>query len=674
MRTSIFAFRNMAIIALTCIAATGRCDTHITLVQINATAKAIVVVPDHAEAIAKYAAEEFVWHVEQATGTRLSIVREADIDDTDLARVYIGATKAAAKAGIDVNTLPPEACVLRFVEGNLFIAGKDGPGDPLSAGHTHSGTLWGVYEVLEYGLGVRWLWPGELGIHIPKQESLKLADINQTIFPHYIQRQIRAGLGPQGFVLADKRLAFTKKQREQYAHDQNVFLRRHRMGKSPNTFFSEPRHGSGHAFGGWWQRYGKQHPEWFQQLPNGQRGPGNPDKPHQTSMCVSNKELQRKVVELWAEDREKRPGQPLGLGIGESDGSAMCQCAKCLAWDGDAFDIENLPAGLERSFLPVQASTRYARFAKEIHALASKIDPDVKVHYFAYLNYFWAPDEDVKLHKNIIIGFVPWFRWAGWFPRTEQEDAWIKQQWMGWQRTGASVFYRPNWFLEGYTMPHVFMHQFADTYHFYHNHGMIGTDFDLLQGMWAAQGPNLYMLARIQVRPEMPIDELLEEYYGAFGPAAETVRKYFNYWEKYALNNRARVANSIQSRQDGRFRRYAHYTRVTDELFPPEVFNPAMNLLDQARDACDASADPTYTARVEFLREGLEHSLQCVKTAAIVNDPQASPADRGRALSRLATYRRSLKNLNIANMDRAGIIETDSWKDVDGFAQPWPGQ
>ncbi len=49
---------------------------------------------------------------------------------------------------------------------------------------------------------------------------------------------------------------------------------------------------------------------------------------------------------------------------------------------------------------------------------------------------------------------------------------------------------------------------------------MTGTDFDSLQGQWAAQRPNLYLLSRIHVRPEMPVDGILDEYYAAFGPAS----------------------------------------------------------------------------------------------------------------------------------------------------------
>lgn len=630
---------------------------------------ATIVVPDAAPAITAYAAEEFANHVEKATGTRLAVVKESAAPAAG-ARVYIGPTKAGAEVGIEVASLPSETFVLRTLNGNLFIAAADGPGDPLSTGTTEAGALWGVYEILERELGVRWLWPGELGTIIPKRASLSIRELNETIPPRFQQRNIRPGLGLRGFIEAEARLAFTPEQRAIYAKEQNVFLRRHRIGQSAGTYFARPKLGSGHSFEGWWEKYGAEHPEWFQQLPDGRRGPEDPAKPKKVTMCVSNPELAKKVVALWAEARAQHPGEPLGLGIGESDDSAMCQCAECLAWDGPKPDFTTLPAGLERSYTPVQAGTRYARFAQRVYELASAIDPDVQVHYYAYLNYFWAP-ENLTLNKNIFIGFVPWFRWAGWLPRTAEEQEWIKQQWLGWQKTGASVYYRPNWFLDGYSMPLAYMHQFADAFQFYNANGMIGTDFDSLVGQWAAQGPNLYTLARIHVRPEAPIESLLDEYYGAFGPAEAAVRKYFGYWEDYAIKNSPRAAKAIQSRRDGNFRRYALYAQAADELYPPEVFTPAFAMLDEAEVACRNNAEPAFAARVAFLREGLTHALRCVETATVMNDPNSTEETRGAALTRLVAYRHAVEHLGIANMDRAAGIETDSWKDVPGFRDAW---
>ena len=347
------------------------------------TAGACVVLPDDPERIAVYAADEFVWHVEKATGVRLPIERESGIESTGLACVFIGTTQQAARAGIDVDTLAPEACVLRTDGPDLYIAGKDGPGDPLSVGTTHSGTLWGVYEILERTLGVRWLWPGELGTYVPRTSTAHVTSLDETIAPRFIQRNLRPIISPNSPGRADERLAFSPAERARYAHEQTVYLRRHRMGRSEGTYYSQRRSGGGHAFHGWYERYGEEHPDWFQMLPDGRRAPEDPARPDKVTMCVSNPELHREVIKLWQEERAKHPGVPVNISISENDRSAKCQCPTCLSWDGPAPDLDSLPPGLERSFTPVQAGTRYARFAKEIHTLASAIDPDVKVNYYA---------------------------------------------------------------------------------------------------------------------------------------------------------------------------------------------------------------------------------------------------------------------------------------------------
>lgn len=629
---------------------------------------AAIVIPGAAHPIATYAAEEFALHVEKASGARLPILVESDAVVEGPA-VYIGATRAAANAGLDVAALPGEGAYLKRIGAALYIAGADGPGDALSTGNVHSGTLWGVYEALERITNVRWLWPGDLGTFVPEASSLEVPAFDEVVAPRFTQRQLRPSINPNDPRGADERLAFSPEARQAYAHDQTVFLRRHRMGTAPDTFHSERSFGSGHAFEGWWEKYGENHPEWFHLLPDGKRGPADPNRPHKVSMCVSNPELAREVVARWQEERAKNPGVPLNIGIGENDDSAHCQCAECVAWDGPKPDPAVLPAGLERSFEPVQAGRRYALFAKRVHELAAAIDPDVQVHYYAYLNYFWAPS-DVTLHPNIVIGFVPWFRWAGWFPRSEAEHQWIKDQWIGWQKTGVTAYYRPNWFLDGYTMPHLYTRQFADAFQFYARNGMDATDFDSLQGMWAAQGPLLYTLARLHTRPDADLNAVLDEFYGAYGPAGEAMRAYFGHWEAYSAANRENAANAIRSRDGGVFRRYANYARAADELYPPSVFEPAFALLDAA-DAAATGADPQFAARIAFHREGLRHAQACIEAAAVMNDESAAPAARAAALQRLAAYRRSVESMGIANMDRAGLIETQSWGAYPGFKEPW---
>ena len=169
--------------------------------------------------------------------------------------VYVGATDAAAQAGIDVAALAFEETVLRTEGNTLLIVGQDEDGEPL-ANDTNAGTLWGVYELIERELGVIWMWPGELGTHVPQAAEVVIEDTDERFEPWLLQRNVRHGILTRGEPVTPR---FSVDGRHAYAYDQNVFLRRHRMGRNHQLRY-------GHAFNPWWDLYGEEHPEWFSSL------------------------------------------------------------------------------------------------------------------------------------------------------------------------------------------------------------------------------------------------------------------------------------------------------------------------------------------------------------------------------------------------------------------------
>ena len=96
---------------------------------------------------------------------------------------------------------------------SLYIAGRDGGGDPLDR-DTSAGTLFGVYEWLQRDLGVRWLWPGELGTFVPRTESVAAREVDDTVAPALVQRHVRHGLE---FTSEHPALGFTSKAAADYA-------------------------------------------------------------------------------------------------------------------------------------------------------------------------------------------------------------------------------------------------------------------------------------------------------------------------------------------------------------------------------------------------------------------------------------------------------------------------
>ncbi|MBL9114035.1 MAG: DUF4838 domain-containing protein [Verrucomicrobiaceae bacterium] len=607
----------------------------VTLVR-DGKAQAVIVTPEKPTRVVSYAAAELARHVEKACGVKLEIVSESTAKSGP--RIFIGPCR---ESGVDTEKLAPESCVLRVTDAAVFIAGNDGGGDPLDT-DTRAGTLWGVYEWLERDLGVRWLWPGELGTHVPKTVTIIAKSRDETIEPRFFRRHIRPGLG---FESEHPALGFTKQAAEQFAKEQSVFMRRHRMGRSYPVSY-------GHAFTDWWEKDGKEHPEWFQMLDGGKRGPKKKDG--RFSMCVSNAELQREIVKRWTEKRGAGNTNSCFINACENDILGLCACENCRALDGPA------PADYLTYYPPTSkmagsrfVSDRYAQFWLGIQKQAPA---GATVVGYAYFNYFSAPTSGIKLNSNILIGYCPS---AGWFPRSEAEHAWMKQQWTGWRETGARLFMRTNHLLDGYCMPFLFTRQFTDEFHHAVKHGMVATDYDSLTGHWATQGPCLYTAFRLHTRPEASADELLAEYCAAFGKAAPQVRLYFDHWEAYTTQSREKLATTMETLQTSRWRNWA---KAAHAIYPPECFKAPEKMLEAAAKA--VADDAEAAARVKFLQLGLQHAKLCARVSAQLTlaDSTASNEEIKRILGELLAFRRAHERSGISNFNHLAWVEDLSWK------------
>ncbi len=649
-----FAFRYLARIlpALLFSAATTALAAGTAALEIvkDGKANAVIVTPKRANKTVDYAAHELVYHIQKATGVSLAVQKEGSVSSSGV-RIYLGDTEAARRAGMEGRKLPAETFVLRTHANALYIVGKDADdksGDKTPAYNNFSasaGTLFGVYEWLDRDLGVRWLWPGELGTFVPKARTVVVKSINETISPRFFQRHARPGIG---YKISHQSLGFTPKAGDEYAKEQSIFLRRNRMGRSQPMNYR-------HAFTDWWEQYGEKHPEWFQ-LVNGKRGPIKPGDRY--AMCVSNVELQKKIVELWKE-RGGAKSQSLYSFINavENDYLGSCECDDCRAWDGpQPPDRDKFYAPNFKVYGTHFMSDRYARFALAIQQLAAKENPNATVIGYVYFNYFQAPTSDVKLNPNVLLGFCPS---AGWYPRGDDEHQWYKDQWDGWIKTGARLFVRHNYFLDGYSMPYIFARQFADDFQYQAKNGMFGTDFDSLTGQWATQGTTLYLLMRLHTHPEASVDELLAEYYSGFGPAADQVKAYFDHWEKYTMENRKHINDVFYDRIAIRWRTWA---KAAHRVFPEECFAAGEALLAKAELA--AKADPESAARVAFLRTGLTHAKLCSKVAALLTtaDPASTPERGKAALEELLRFRRAHEREWFSNLAHSAWVEDLSWK------------
>ena len=615
------------------------------------TARATIVIPERPLPVVTLAAEELNYHLERATGTTLAIVRESQAP-AEGNLVVLGACEMTRAAGIDVAGFEPNAWTLKLRGRRLFLAGDDSDGPAawiLHNNRTRVGTLFAVYRFVEKQLDVLWLWPGDLGTVVPLTEDVSVSKWDETAKPSFIHTRWRDG----GQMIAGTAGWSSSKARSRFISEQGKWLRRHRFAMGRNMDMA-------HAFTRWWERYAESHPEYFNLLPDGTRR-SDPSyhggSPRLISMSVGNPAFQAAVVEHWLETRT--PAKPW-IDCSENDTPGKCLCEHCLALDvpdptlgfpwaervqraRTAFEAGNRDWVKQLGSL----SDRYARYYLSVLRLAQAHDPEVVVMGYAYANYV-EPPRNTILDSHVVIGLVP----PMYHPWTEEKRKRNRQRWLGWAKTGARLFLRPNWMLDGHNMPLFFARKLGEDFRFFANQGMIGTDFDSLTGQYAVQGPNLYMLARLQTHPEKRSEEVLREYMSGFGPAEQTVSEYFAYLENVADTS---PRDPIEGLHWGTFYREAHV------IFTPDVMARAKALLERAAEA--ALGDALAERRVNFLQKGLTNAeLTLAVQRAYTHHREHGDLEGYReAMDALDAFRRSAEADMIGNLCFLEKREAATW-------------
>ena len=621
-------------------------------VVVDGKARSEIVISDTPSPVAKYAADELQKHVQLATGVKLEIVPEKLATNQVLGKIFVGPCAAAENAGIHTNDLSLNSYRIKITPDKMFLAGHDGDDSPLSNDRKPMGTLFAVYEWLDTQVGARWLWPGDLGTFVPRTNRLVSGEDSDEVHTPPLQssRLIQGG-GRFGFPEWSN-----EELRAKFCQDIAIWSRRHGFARPVSDDYN-------HAFTDYWTRFGKTHPEWFALRPDGIRGPidGATDL---VQMCVSNQDLQKQAIADWLELRKKDPTK-IWINGAENDRrleDSPCTCPNCRAWDAKNPPKSSAPS----PFLIASDKTkesdktdsishtdRYAKFWLALQAEGRKYDPEATVVAYAYGANIQPPVE-TKLNDHIVVWIVPDYV----FPLAPSDKERFKKLWDGWAKTGARLVLRPNYFHQGHCMPYIFAKEFGEEFKYASANGLIATFWDSLTGMWAVQGPNLYMLGRLNDRPQMTVEAVLEEYYSSFGPAATQVRGYFEYWEQ--VTTEGMTEEFFQKHPESGWNVFHH---MGNQVFTFDAFAKGEHLLDLAKKA--AAGDGDAEQRVEFLRKGLKNAELTVAFEVALQAYQKSSGDEKlkaslhSALQELDDYRKGIENDNVVDIVWLNYKESD---------------
>ena len=256
----------------------------------------------------------------------------------------------------------------------------------------------------------------------------------------------------------------------------------------------------GHAFRDWQDLYGKSHPEYLGLSPEGKRGV-RPGWRQLVKLCLSNPDVPEVIVSNWVAHGSYRY-----LNICPNDGSpGYCVCKGCLALDADR------PG---EPFLH-NKTDRYLNFWNRVVARAKEVRPDVMAVTYIYSYYRMKPRrEKIAYPDNMLFGMVP----------SMNDD--YKGDFAGFKAAGLKhFFFRPNYLSYRGNLPRGLERYMYDTFHFYHNEGSIGYDYD--GGPAPVKALECYVTFRQTAFPELPFDTIIDEWCSQFGAAAEAAKAYY---------------------------------------------------------------------------------------------------------------------------------------------------
>lgn len=574
----------------------------LTLVE-NHAPRATIVLPDKPSPTALQAAKILQSHLKQISGADIAMLAESKVDaGKQQSLILLGEGRLTKEHGFSTAGLGAGGFLAEAKGDVLALLGTDAntPSDLW-------GTVYATSWLLENKLGVRYLWPGETGKVVPKQATIAVADFQFRFTPALAQRQIRSMGYNDRLQSGLDRLHFTQQDYErlrkgasQTTAETDSWFQWQGLGGTLNIF-------GGHAFEGLWPKYGKEHPEWFAMQPNGSREPVGPDR---ARLCKSNPELIAAIARDKIEEIKNNPNV-LGVSLSPNDGgrSTFCTCPKCEALDAPGarqVTLWDMTGKERRSFEHVALTDRMVYFWNAIAEQVGKVYPDKLFTVDAYSVYATPPVQRA-LHPNLVV------RFAALSYADEQDRLAARGDWDAWAKMTKRIYFRSNCMLAGRRtgMPLIYVHRFADDFRHFVSTGMMGTDLDSCTHNWATQGLNYYVVARLHTDPNQDVDAIIDDYCRAgFGPAAKTMRRYYDQLESVFTGAAARHEDANAGFTDA----------VLDEL---------QKLIAQA--ASETASDPEAAKRVAFVAFGAkwtELETQAQRLLAAPDKPDAALVKR----------------------------------------------
>ncbi len=413
--------------------------------------------------------------IELITDARLPIVTA----HTAGVPIYVG--RAAVEAGLTVDDLDSasnEALRIRVAGDTIYLSGQTGNSRIKAA------------AVLLEELGCRWFMEGDLGKVYPRQQTLRVPQMEITDQPGFVYRRIWGGEG--------------------WAQET---LWKIWNGAGGLALSME------HAWGEISEADYENHPEWFRMDSDGNRvlGPW---------LNTGNPEMRAAFTDRLI----------AGMSAGEHPSISP----------PDNYREDHSPASaryddpglIEPSSSRVSMSNRFLHFANDVAARVGAAFPRSILNFYSYSDYSLPPTRLGQLEPNICVWIAP-IRFSR-FHRIGSPNSPSRQQLErninGWARVASRLGYRTyNFNLAESMTPYSKVSTWTHDIPYLKTRNFIGMSIESFP-TWDLSIPTIYLSIRLAYDPLGDAAELLQDFYRNFyGVAAEPMRDYWqlvdNAWQ-----------------------------------------------------------------------------------------------------------------------------------------------
>lgn len=527
-----------------------------------------IVTPENPTPVERFAAEELADGFKRMTGRPYAVVSEDAA--TGSSRIYVGATRAAAKAtaAAGVGKWRDDEVFLKRVADGLVVTGD-----------AKRGPLYAADLLLEDHYGVRWWSPTESDY--PHRDRIELpATLDVRYAPPLKFRE--------SFFLDNYDPLFKVRGKNNVTSRTKYVLPPNlpkdvpeEMGGQYSLYFYEGRRSAYHSFFEVLppKRHFDAHPEWYS-LVGGKRVP--------RQLCVTNPEMTAAYIAETLRLLREKP-ETTCIQVSQNDWNGACECDRCKA----VAEEEGAVSGA------------YLRFVNEVAAAIAKEFPAVTVDTFAYRFTRKAPKK-VRPAANVVVRLCD-IECAFDEPlATSQHElnrAFVEDL-EAWQKVAAGHLYIWDYLADfwSYVMPHPNLRTIAPNIRFFADHGAIGVfaqgdalcsagDFTRLK-----QYVTSHMLWNPRADGEKFVREFLEGYYGK--AAAKPLRQYWDIvFAAPSRNWKAHVRRVPVT---------CYHEDCTAWMTEPLAFR-ALTLMDEALAAAEGNA--TFTRRIRRERLSIVHAV-----------------------------------------------------------------